>query len=360
MLLAESGSSEPERWMGTVRLGAACDLVERLPRAGFSPVLAVVQNPGEANVLSALGAEILDGLPQPFRFGRVLSWVAEKRGLASLAYFGGTSVPLAAEATLDAWRIQSASLPPDGSLVNNIHSTDWAIVRDSAVLRGPILELEADNALGWTLRESLGLPVAVPRASAAAHADIDTPGDLALLRGHPDIGPGLRRALEPFPADLGRRADGVARLLRTPASSLALIGRVSAEVWLDLVRRTQLWVRVYAEERGMRASGRQSRGEVQSLIGDLVESLGPAGFVRRLGEIAGGALWDTRVWMARGGRWPSEADRMAADLGWTDQIEAADLRALTEAVVDSGLPVVTGGHGVVAGGLRAMLECMGE
>lgn len=360
VFLAASGASEAERWMAHARLAAASDLIDRLPRAGFTPVFAIVQDDSEAQALRSRGAEILEGAPRPFHFGRALAWVAERCGAESLAYFGAASAPLAGPRALQEWTARSLALPQGGALVNNVHSTDWAILRDTEALRAAAADLETDNALGWILREKLAIPVAVPPASAASLADIDTPGDLALMRDHPDLGPELRRALVTFPEGLSRRADGISRLLRTPAESLALIGRVSADVWLDLTRRTQLWVRVFAEERGMRASGRQARGEVQSLVGDMLNDLGPARFVARLAAVVGGALWDTRVWMAQGGRWPSEADRMAADLGWVDQITDDDARGLTEAIVEAGLPIVTGGHGVVAGSLLALLESLGD
>jgi hypothetical protein len=125
-----------------------------------------------------------------------------------------------------------------------------------------------------------------------------------------------------------------------------------------MVARAQVWVRVYAEERGMRASGRQQRGEVRSLIADLLEETGPAGFVDRLRSMVQAAIWDTRVWMAQRGDWPNAGDRMAADLGWAEDVGDAGLRRLTEAIEGAPIPILTGGHGVVSGSLLAFLETL--
>jgi hypothetical protein len=144
--------------------------------------------------------------------------------------------------------------------------------------------------------------------------------------------------------------------LRTPAESVALIGRVSEAAWREIVQRSQVWVRVFAEERGMRASGRLARGEVQSLIAEMVEEQGVEPFVARLSALVGGAVWDTRVWMAHRGPWPGAADRMAADLGWPEEIADPDLRSLTEAITAARIPILTGGQGVVAGSLRSFVE----
>jgi hypothetical protein len=70
-------------------------------------------------------------------------------------------------------------------------------------------------------------------------------------------------------------------------------------------------------------------------------------------------LWDTRVWMAGHGGWPPASERFAADLGWADQVEDRALRELTEAVNEAPIPILTGGHGVVAGSIYALVETLG-
>ena len=113
---------------------------------------------------------------------------------------------------------------------------------------------------------------------------------------------------------------------------------------------------MFVEERGMVASGRMGRGEVKSLIAEIVDEWGPSEFIRYLGTISDAVLWDTRVWMAHHGGWPSKADRFAADLGCADDIVEPALKELTQAINLATIPIITGGHGVVAGGLYALLE----
>jgi hypothetical protein len=60
--------------------------------------------------------------------------------------------------------------------------------------------------------------------------------------------------------------------------------------------------------------------------------------------------------MAHTCAWPPEADRFAADVGWPEQVTDPALRRLTEAIADSRIPIVCGGHGVVAGAVLALLE----
>lgn len=344
--------------MAEARSAAALDLVERLGVAGFGRIHLLAAEETDRRRLEAAGASILPSSSGPFVFGRALSQALQRIDSVPAAYFGGASAPLASETDLRRWLTRAGRLPAGGALVNNLHSTDWAIFTDSAAAVRESDRFPTDNAIGWTLAHQAGVPVEALAPGAASRADLDTPGDLALIRRHPGLGPSLRRQLADLPEPLGRRADRLATVMKTPAASLALIGRVSESAWRETVRTTQLWVRVYAEERGMRASGRQQRGEVRSLIAELVDLDGSRAFLQRLGMMVEACLWDTRVWMAQRGGWPSAADRMAADLGWPDQVGDPALRQLTQAIAEAPLAVVSGGHGVVSGSLLAMLEAI--
>jgi hypothetical protein len=97
---------------------------------------------------------------------------------------------------------------------------------------------------------------------------------------------------------------------------------------------------------------------VRSLIGEALDAWGPREFVRRLAETSDAALWDTRVWLATRGPWPPESDRFAADLGWPDEVQDPGLRDLTAEISEAEIPILTGGHGVVAGSALALLEAL--
>ncbi len=109
----------------------------------------------------------------------------------------------------------------------------------------------------------------------------------------------------------------------------------------------------------MRASGRQARGEVVSLLNDYLDLVGIDRFFHRLGAFADAILLDSRVILASRGLWPSDADRFHADLFMDSEVEDPFLRALTAAARSAPVPVVIGGHSLVAGGLAVLLEGAG-
>jgi hypothetical protein len=355
-MLAPAGPSAAERWVAQARLSAARDLLARLqeiPLAG--PVYVLAGDEADRQDLAGRGAQPVRATVEAFHFGRVLSSMIEGEGWRDVAYFGGASAPLASAAVL---RLAFEMAQAGRVVVNNLHSTDWAIVPDAASLVPLAERLPVDNALGWVLAHEGGRQVEALPPSAGTRADLDTPSDIVLMSRHPDLGPDLRRAASGIPVGLQQRLDNLRAVLTSPGRTVTLIGRASAGVWQALENRGQIWARVFAEERGMLASGRAERGEVRSLVAEMVDHLGPEAFLRRLASMTDAAFWDTRVWMSRRGPWPSRSDRFAADLGWADEVADPDLRGLTAAVAAAPIPVLTGGHGVVAGGLLALLESL--
>ena len=141
---------------------------------------------------------------------------------------------------------------------------------------------------------------------------------------------------------------------------LAVIGRVSAAAWQQLERATHCWVRLFAEERGMRASGRQARGEVRSLLADYLALVGEEGFFAELSSLADGVLFDNRVLLAARHSWPPAADRFHSDLLRWEAVSDPFLRRFTQAAAEADIPIVLGGHSVVSGGLMALVESLSE
>ena len=109
----------------------------------------------------------------------------------------------------------------------------------------------------------------------------------------------------------------------------------------------------------MLASGRFRRGEVRSLVADYIELRGVDEFIEQAADWADGILWDTRVWLAASGGWPERGERFAADLGWAEEVKDVRLSELIQALGSAQLPIICGGHGVVSGGLLAMLDSLG-
>jgi hypothetical protein len=195
-------------------------------------------------------------------------------------------------------------------------------------------------------------------AEGLYRADLDTPADVAMVCRHPNAGQALRAAASTMDDSLRARIAALEVVLTRPGSSLAIIGRASSTVWSRLESELSIWVRAFVEERGMVASGRLAAGQVRSVLGEAVNAWGPGHTIELLTESTQGVLWDTRVWMAHRRTWPSEGDRLAADLGRLGEIDDGQLRALTEAILEAPLPIVTGGQGVVGGPLMAWLDAL--
>ncbi|HEX2184805.1 MAG TPA: hypothetical protein VHN78_04795 [Chloroflexota bacterium] len=114
--------------------------------------------------------------------------------------------------------------------------------------------------------------------------------------------------------------------------------------------------RLYVEERGMKASGREARGEVRSLVGQLLEAVGPERLFAHLASFSHAIFFDTRVVFHHLHLRLSAADRFASDLGDVEGIADPTARAFTAAAMTCPVPVILGGHNVVAGGLWALTQ----
>ncbi len=114
--------------------------------------------------------------------------------------------------------------------------------------------------------------------------------------------------------------------------------------------------RVFSEERGMRASGREARGEVRSLLGFYLASVGPWRFFESLGELGQAAFVDSRVLFSHLGLRPTAADRFHSDLLEVEAIVDPLIREFTAAARAAPIPVLLGGHSLVTGGLWTLID----
>lgn len=345
-----------ERALGRAHQAAARDLLEMLLGTGMiGRAVVATDDPAWGDTLADLPVEVdLDPPEEPFRFGRRLAGLIERYDARRVLYSGGGSAPLM---SVECWTEVLTRLGEAERLAvtNNLHSCDWVGFVPASEAVSLIAQQATDNAVAWALADEDCLPVESWPASAATRFDLDTPMDLLIAQRHPRVGPRLRRFLD----GLGWEApqvDGVLAAMAREGGSLAVVGRVSAAAWAALERATRCWVRVFAEERGMRASGRQERGEVRSLLADYLALVGVEGFFDELAELADGVLLDSRVILAARGLWPSTADRFNSDLHRWDRVEEPFLRRFTRAAAGAPVPVVLGGHSVAAGGLMALVE----
>ncbi len=106
----------------------------------------------------------------------------------------------------------------------------------------------------------------------------------------------------------------------------------------------------------MRASGREARGEVRSLLGFYLASVGPRRFFESLGLLGQAAYLDTRVLFGHLGLNPSAVDRFSSDMLDVEAIQDPVVREFTAAAREAPIPVLLGGHSLVSGGLWALID----
>jgi hypothetical protein len=347
--------SEAETMMADARQAITKDLIERAQAVpALSHIVLSTNSPQLAQWALSTGVDAeLDPPDSTFHFGQRLQAMTAKHHAERLFYMGGGSGALlsSAEMARIAQRLQSS----DRILItNNYYSTDFVAFSPTSALNS-IEPPAVDNDLGWLLAEEAGLPNdSLPR-SAATQLDVDTPTDLMVLASHPGVGAHTRTLLDSLDLDTTHIEKAMRPLVDRNAEVL-VAGRVSSAVWEYLERETACRTRVFAEERGMRASGRQSRGEVRSLLGHYYEQVGPQRFFHTLSELGQAVFLDSRVVFSHLGVWPPARDRYNSDLRRPQRIADPVLRDFTRAAVSAPVPVVLGGHSLVSGGLYALVE----
>jgi hypothetical protein len=363
IMVGSAGESPQEQLVLAAQRASAIDLIDTLRGQGVGRIIVAAPTtdwlPGDLDVIRDNDAQ-----DERFHFGQRLATLIERYGMEPMMYFGGGSAPLVDASVggmivglLD--RSINASAPTIPShivLTNNLHSSDWAAISRVEAALPVIRQVSRDNSLAWLLQESGEYDVRVlSGVRPATSMDLDTPSDLALIAHHPDLLPSLRQVV----SDERLQRIPVAQVLEIASgegNTLALIGRVAPLAWQALNKAARCWTRVMAEERGMVASGREERGEVRSVLTPWLRARGFAGFFEDLAGMADAVIFDSRVLMAAQGIHPDAADRFASDLFWLDSIRNSWLRDFTQAAVEAPLPVILGGHSVVAGGLYALAE----
>ncbi|MEW5865605.1 MAG: hypothetical protein AB1774_01975 [Bacillota bacterium] len=288
-----------------------------------------------------------------FHFGQQLARVVEKHGLEAVLYLGGASGSL-----LEPWEVGQAARALASSrellVTNNLFSSDIVGFSPASAVLDLADPPPSDNALAMALSS---LPVMKMDETVGSTFDVDTPADVMVLGTHPSAGARARAAiqglkLDPAYARLIRARD----ILATPLSEVGVIGRVSPSAVLHVNRNLKCRTRVFSEERGMKALGRQDRREVVSLLGFLVERVGFAGFASLLNKVADAVFMDSRVLFYHLGLDLPARDRFSSDLMRPEDIENPVAREFTRSVLASDIPIVLGGHCLVSGGLRALTD----
>jgi hypothetical protein len=273
-------------------------------------------------------------------------------------------MPLASEREL-ADLAAAVSGEGDCVVANNLYSADVVALHPASALERIQLPA-ADNDLAWLLCYRATVPFAPMPRTLAAQFDLDTPTDLAVLwwcaQAPPlntAVGPHLSSLLDRVPPTMPTLLEalkGAYAVMATRRAELLVAGRVSSWVWRRLEVNLPCQTRILSEERGMRASGREERGEARSLLGLYVDLAGIAGLLDALEQLCDAAFLDSRVLFAHRRLNPSRPDRFASDALAPDDITDSWVRDFTSAIASARIPIVTGGHSLISGGLWALSE----
>ena len=380
VFVGRSGPSPVERAVASIRQAAALDLVSLAQACDrIGRVVAVVADGTIADRLRGTSRESpattpvhvdLDAAAEPFHFGRRLASVIERFSIRHALYFGAGAAPLLSPHTLrrlcDTLLAQPAAGPGTGVVsANNFWSADFLGWTPASAIRHIDLPPHRDNQLSVLLQRQAGLTRDDVPPSAGSLFDIDTPVDVAILNLHHATHPHTRAALQALPWGQASWPDqhlaAFMPPLVSPGAEVCLAGRVSNIVFGGLRQDLACRLRIYAEERGMQASGRDRRGEVRSLLGMLLKEVGARRFFAALAELGSDAVFlDTRPIFRHLGWDVSTADRFYSDLGCVKRIRHAELRSFTAAARAAPVPVALGGQSLVGGGLWALTEAAWE
>lgn len=351
------GGSPAEELLGGALRASALDLLDRALAGGAYDGAVVV---ADATAATAFAGQLPGGVildvdepGQPFHFGRRLTQVIRRYALARPVYCGcGLPLLTGDELTAVALAIRNAGGPV--VVANNFFSADLAGFSPGAIVEQ--LELpDNDRVLPRVLNIEAGFANQPLPRTFSNQFDLDSTGDLAVLKYAGGAGPRLTAYLEASSIDI-ERLRKASRLFTERMAEVLVAGRVGSAVWQYLESETACRIRMYSEERGMLAMGRDTNGEARSLLGFHLQQVGPERFFRELGEMAQAAFLDTRPLFAHLGLSLPRSDRFASDVMQPDLIGNAWLREFTEAAMAAPIPVVLGGNSLVGSGVQLLSE----
>lgn len=350
-----SGSAVEDLQADALRHCALDTLDEALGTGAFAGAVLVADETSARAMRPSLAAEVLlDVQPdtQDFHFGRRLAGVVTRHQLRRPVYVGwGMPLLKGDELAAVAGALESQDL---AVVSNNFFSADLIGFVPGEVVKD--LELpDNDRILPRFLVQEAGfINQALPR-TIANQFDIDTPIELSILAYAGGAGPHLSAWLAANPVDTGH-IEKAAWLFTDNKAMVLVAGRIGGDTMEYLRSETASQTRVYSEERGMQASGRDVSGEARSLMGFHIQAVGVERFFSELGEMANTAFIDTRPIFAHMGLQPSRPDRFLSDALRPEGISDPWIRDFTAAARDAPIPVVLGGQSLVTSGLQMLAE----
>lgn len=345
----DMGDGAAERAIAAARVAAARETALSALAAGFEAVIIATDDEAAFAPPPAGALVDADERGAPFDYAARLRGLVERYGLQKPAVMGSGSVPLLG---VDEFKliVEQLDARDPRFVTNNFFSSDL-----TAWTPGPAIfeagDFHRDNVLPRRLRDNAGLAAVTLPRTTATQFDLDTPSDLAVLSLHESLPPGLRAAVDAAEPQVGPYRE-VMRLFVDRTAEIVIAGRVGSQAWQHLERDSACRKRMLSEERGMSTAPAGYRP--RSVLGFLLEEVGPVRFFDRMAELGDALVLDTRVIEAHMGETPSREDRFQSDLLRYDRIENEFLRRFTEAAARSPKPVLLGGHSLVAGGLMLL------
>jgi len=342
--------------MTHLRRAAAEDLLEQVANARSCRAVLLTDLPELREEAERLGCCVRDTHGGSFDWLRAVQDAVGSFGHPDepVLVMGGCAAPLLQAEDLE--RLAGCA-EPGTAWLNNRLSPDLVLFAPAAAVFS-VTACRTDNEFGYALAEQAGLQVKLLPRELPYVFDLDTPLDALLAVCSPMAGERLRGAVGLLRHQVPL-SSAVAVLDRTDYPDVALVGRAHPEEAERFARQAEIRLRLYSEERGMKALGRIENGTVRSLVADLVQAIGWEGFFQRMADAASCLLFDTRVIWAAQGLSFTEHDRFAADLMLPDEVGDPRLREMVAAAVNAPLPVLMGGQSLVAGGLRLLLAHRG-
>ena len=349
------GSHIEELQAEALRECALDTLAEALASGAYAGAVVVADAPTGEALRPRLPAGVALDLDQPgaaFHFGTRLSAVVQRLDLKRPCYIG-CGMPLIKSDELAA--VAMALSSQDAAVVsNNFFSADLIGFVPGDLVRDVELP-DNDRAIPRLLVQKAGLiNQALPR-TIANQFDIDTPMELAILACAGGAGPNLTRWLAAHPFDTAR-LEQASWLFTDNMATVLVAGRIGGDIIEYLRSETASQTRVYSEERGMAAMGRDLSGDARSLLAFHIQAVGFQRFFAELGEMANAAFIDTRAIFAHMGLRPTRADRFLSDALRPAEIADPWLRDFTAGALEAPIPVVLGGQSLVTSGLQMLAE----
>ncbi len=350
------GGSPVEDTLGAALRECALDTLDEALATGAYAGAVVVADEDAARFLERRlpsGVRLdVDAPREAFHLGRRLSEVVTRYDLERPVYTG-CGLPLIKGDELAA--VAAVLSGADLAVVsNNYFSADMCGFVPGSVVRDLDLP-DNDRILPRFLVQQGGLiNQALPR-TISNQFDIDTPGDLAVLAYAGGAGPRLTAWLADNPVDT-ERLRNAAKLFTDNQAVVLVSGRVGPDVFAYLTSETACQTRLFSEERGMQAVGRDVSGEARTMLAFHMQAVGVERFFAELGEMANAAFIDTRPIFAHMGLQPSRPDRFLSDALAPAAISDPWVRQLTAAAREAPVPVVLGGQSLVTSGVQLLAE----